>query len=61
MPKYIVVMLWGEEEEPEIKVVESESIDEVLEEYEHNLNNLIVVEASKKVRQELQKPSNVEP
>jgi hypothetical protein len=54
-------MLWGEEEEPEIKVVESESIDEVLEGYEHNLNNIIVVEASKKVRQELQKPSNVEP
>jgi hypothetical protein len=55
MPKYIVVMLWGEEEEPEIKVVEGESIDEVLEEYEHNLNNIIVVEASKKVREELKK------
>jgi hypothetical protein len=55
MPKYIVVMLWEEHNEPELKVVEGESIDEVLEEYEHNLNNIIVVEASKKVREELKK------
>jgi hypothetical protein len=55
MPKYIVVILWEEHNEPEIKVVEGESIDEVLEEYEHNLNNIIVVEASKKVREELKK------
>jgi hypothetical protein len=55
MPKYIVVILWEEHNEPELKVVEGESIDEVLEEYEHNLNNIIVVEASKKVREELKK------
>ncbi len=43
MPKFLVVMQWFGEAEPEIKVVDGECEEEVYERFEHNMNSVIVV------------------
>jgi|YelNatPaOPRAMG01_1025707.scaffolds.fasta_scaffold84216_3 hypothetical protein len=43
MPKYLVVMQWFGEAEPELKVAEGESEEEVYERFEHNMNSITIV------------------
>ena len=43
MPKYLVVMQWFGEAEPELKVAEGNSEEEVCERFEHNMNSITVV------------------